>query len=165
MLTTNVNSGNITFVNTYNLLHCSLFLTTFVNITITTMNTRLQQFLSAENLTQSQLADRLGVAKASISHILAGRNKPGFDFIESLAHQFPDLNLDWLIMGTGKMYKNTLFDSPVDETPEYSSPKPVEIKQKVDIKPSIQPQLNNNLARSIVKIVVFYDDNSYQELK
>ena len=49
------------------------------------MNNRLQRFLDAENITQSQLAERLGVAKASISHILAGRNKPGFDFIQSMA--------------------------------------------------------------------------------
>ncbi|MCR5709058.1 MAG: helix-turn-helix domain-containing protein, partial [Bacteroidales bacterium] len=45
------------------------------------MNERLIKFLSAENITQSQLADTLGVARASISHILSGRNKPGFDFL------------------------------------------------------------------------------------
>ena len=70
------------------------------------MNNRLQRFLDAENITQSQLAERLGVAKASISHILAGRNKPGFDFIQSMAQNYPDLNLDWLIAGKGKMYKS-----------------------------------------------------------
>lgn len=70
------------------------------------MNQRLQQFLTAENLSQSQFADILGVARASISHILAGRNKPGFDFIESLARRFPTLNIDWFITGKGKMYKN-----------------------------------------------------------
>ena len=68
------------------------------------MNRRLQQFLSAENLTQAQFADAIGVARASISHILAGRNKPGFDFIERMALTYPDLNLDWLICGKGKMY-------------------------------------------------------------
>ena len=45
------------------------------------MNIRLQQFLSAENLSQAQFADIIGVARASVSHIIAGRNKPGFDFI------------------------------------------------------------------------------------
>ena len=70
------------------------------------MNNRLQRFLDAENITQSQLAERLGVAKASISHILAGRNKPGFDFIQSMAQNYPDLNLDWLIAGKGNMYKS-----------------------------------------------------------
>ena len=71
------------------------------------MNKRLQQFLSAENITQSQFADRIGVTKASVSHILSGRNKPGFDFIENMAACYPNLNLDWLIGGKGRMYKGT----------------------------------------------------------
>ena len=57
------------------------------------MNKRLQQFLNAENISQSQFADTLNVARAGVSHILAGRNKPGFDFIESLILHFPDLNI------------------------------------------------------------------------
>lgn len=69
------------------------------------MNKRLQQFLSAENISQSQFADKIGVTKASVSHILSGRNKPGFEFIESMADCYPNLNLDWLIGGKGRMYK------------------------------------------------------------
>ena len=70
------------------------------------MNKRLQQFLSAENISQSQFADKIGVTKASVSHILSGRNKPGFEFIESMADCYPNLNLDWLIGGKGRMYKS-----------------------------------------------------------
>lgn len=69
------------------------------------MNKRLVQFLSAEGLTQAQFADRIGVARASISHILSGRNNPGYDFFLNLAKVFPDLNLDWLLLGKGRMYK------------------------------------------------------------
>ncbi|MBQ3941506.1 MAG: helix-turn-helix transcriptional regulator, partial [Bacteroidales bacterium] len=57
------------------------------------MNTRLLRFLEAENISQSQFADSIGVARASISHILSGRNKPGFDFLEKLASQYPNLSL------------------------------------------------------------------------
>ena len=69
------------------------------------MNNRLQQFLNAEDITQAQLADTLGVARASVSHILAGRNKPGFDFMERISRNYPALNLEWLISGRGRMYK------------------------------------------------------------
>ena len=81
------------------------------------MNTRLQQFLSAENITQAQLADTLNVARAGISHILAGRNKPGYEFIAALMKHYPNLNMEWLMLGKGKMYKkdNALFDLPVPE--------------------------------------------------
>ena len=58
------------------------------------MNQRLQQFLSAENISQAQFADSIGVARASVSHILAGRNKPGFDFIESMARKYPNVSMD-----------------------------------------------------------------------
>ncbi|MBO8467494.1 MAG: helix-turn-helix transcriptional regulator, partial [Bacteroidetes bacterium] len=46
------------------------------------MNRRLQQFLNAENITQARFATMIHVTPASISHILDGRNRPGFDFIQ-----------------------------------------------------------------------------------
>ena len=72
------------------------------------MNKRLEQFLIAENISQAQFADKVGVARASVSHILSGRNKPGFDFIERIARSYPALSLEWLINGKGKMYKDQL---------------------------------------------------------
>ena len=70
------------------------------------MNARLQQFLIAENISQAQFAETIGVARASISHILSGRNKPGFDFLESMIRHYPNLNFEWLLTGRGKMYTN-----------------------------------------------------------
>lgn len=70
------------------------------------MNTRLQQFLAAENITQAQLADSLNVARAGVSHIIAGRNKPSYDFLTALLNRFPRLNIEWLMFGKGKMYKD-----------------------------------------------------------
>ena len=88
------------------------------------MNTRLQQFLSAENNTHAQLADTVNVARAGISHILAGRNKPGYEFIAALMKHYPNLNMEWLMLGKGKMYKkdNSLFDSPFTDTVQESIP-------------------------------------------
>lgn len=74
------------------------------------MNTRLQQFLTAENITQAQFADFINVARASVSHILAGRNKPGYDFIVNMMKCYPNLNVEWLLSGKGKMYKTTTAD-------------------------------------------------------
>ena len=69
------------------------------------MNTRLKQFIAAENITQAQFADNINVVRASVSHILAGRNKPGYDFISGLMRYYPNLNIEWLMFGKGKMYK------------------------------------------------------------
>lgn len=68
------------------------------------MNERLKQFLAAENITQSQFADSINVARASVTHILSGRNKPGYDFISNTMARYPELNIEWLLNGKGKMY-------------------------------------------------------------
>ena len=112
------------------------------------MNRRLSQFLQAENLTQTQLADTLSVARGSVSHILAGRNKPGYDFLESLLLHYPRLNLEWLITGKGRMYR------------EISPEQAADIGQ-MDL--FALPPLND--PRKIDRILVFYDDNTYQEFR
>ena len=104
------------------------------------MNKRLQQFLSAENISQSQFADMIGVAKASVSHILAGRNKPGFEFLESRARTFPNLSLEWLIVGRGKMYKEQI--TQITENKE------------------VEPEQTH-----ISKVLVFYSDGTFKEME
>lgn len=100
------------------------------------MNRRLLQFLQAQDITQTQFADTLAVARGSVSHILSGRNKPGYDFLESLLLHYPELNLDWLLTGKGSMYR--------EKTPEIAAPAPLP-------------------ARSATRMLVFYDDGTFQE--
>ena len=71
------------------------------------MNTRLQQFLDAENLTQAQFAESIGVVPASVSNVLSGKNRPGWDFTVNMLKRYPDLNPDWFLLGKGKMYRNS----------------------------------------------------------
>lgn len=132
------------------------------------MNDRLQQFLSAENLTQSQFADSIGVARASISHILAGRNKPGYEFIESVARHYPALNIEWFITGKGRMYK-TASEAPAVQIP----PAPADEILSDDLfEESAQPTKSNTLdkkyqtivkEKNISKILVFYSDGTFEE--
>ena len=161
------------------------------------MNYRLQQFLSAENITQAQFADMISVARASVSHIIAGRNKPGFDFIQNMSRHFPDVNLEWLINGKGKMYKDgrssaaetvqpaddQLFSTPQAPPQTLSEPSPVPVLPLPDLEPEVpkapivstakEKELDTPLpkvklqasTRRISRIVVFYDDGTYQELK
>ena len=136
------------------------------------MNRRLQQFLAAENISQSQFADTIGVARASISHILAGRNKPGFDFIERTAHHYPDLNLDWLITGRGRMYSNAKSapEAPAAPIPPLSDPAqgslfdtplPTSTASTIPLNNSAQLPI---VQRTISKVILFYNDGSFQEL-
>jgi len=83
------------------------------------MKERLVQLLDMEQLSPSKFADIIGVQRSSISHVLSGRNKPSFDFLQKTLKAFPGLNADWLIQGEGTMYERmgrempgTLFDVP-----------------------------------------------------
>ena len=138
------------------------------------MNKRLLQFLNAENISQSVFADTIGVARASVSHILAGRNKPGFDFIESMARHYPTLSLEWLIVGKGRMYK-----TPLTPEPE-QAPVPAATADPAPIQPEIHqrslfddndeaaddfPAATSREARRIDKMIVFYSDGTFQEVR
>lgn len=157
------------------------------------MNTRLQQFLAAENITQAQLADSLNVARAGVSHILAGRNKPSYDFLSALMVRYPRLNVEWLMFGKGKMYKDQadptpapvkdevhsdllfseeeLYSPEIPSQPLQESGKPVsgaaeglniqlinEIKKSVEV---AQPSVKQ---RNVSKIIILFDDGSFQEM-
>ena len=133
------------------------------------MEKRLQQFLSAENLTQSQFAESIGVAKASVSHILAGRNKPGFDFMEGVAKCYPDLSLEWLITGKGKMYRsqnttaNPLLFNKLDDSDKEIEPV-VEVSSPVS-EPSENPISDKKSDKpNVSRIIVLYDDGTYKEI-
>lgn len=69
------------------------------------MKDRLLKFLNSEQLSSARFAEIIGVQPSSVSHILSGRNNPGFEFIQKILTHYPNLNADWLIIGKGNMFK------------------------------------------------------------
>lgn len=145
------------------------------------MNTRLKQFLSAENISPAHFAETMKIVRASVSHILSGRNRPGYDFIQSLMINYPQLNIEWLILGEGKMYRN-LPTSPVlpsepepeadllpfpseddislpEPEPDQSEPLSIEMNESGNLSQLIANQ------RKVHKIIILFDDGSFQEMK
>lgn len=131
---------------------------------------RILRILTSENLSSSKFAEIVGVQRSSISHILSGRNKPSLDFLQKILSNFPNINGDWLIIGKGDMIKKSEqaeFDfkteKSVDRNPDiqFSNPKSENVvREKVFIEK--QPEIVKE--RKIKKIVVFYDDNTFEEL-
>ena len=72
------------------------------------MKERLEQLLAAKGYTSQRFAEIMGVQPSGISHILAGRNKPRFDFLERLLRRFPDVSADWLLLGNGPMFREVM---------------------------------------------------------
>lgn len=132
------------------------------------MKQRLEQFLSAEHITQSQFADSINVARGGITHILSGRNKPGYDFIVNTIAAYPALNIEWLLTGKGKMYKDSnVPDSESDYgTFDEDSLFKAEIKTKPDPKPEPDPspvKISATGSTRAKKILVLYEDGTYEE--
>lgn len=69
------------------------------------MREKLLALMQNEGLKPSQLAEMLGVNPAGISHILAGRNKPGFDLLQKILRRFPRIDPDWLLLDSDRMYR------------------------------------------------------------
>lgn len=132
------------------------------------MKQRLEQFLSAENLTRAQFADSINVARAAISHIMAGRNNPSYEFIVNTMTAYPTLNIEWLLKGKGKMYKGQENTSQSCTDTEYDlfSDSQEDIKSEIDTKPIDVKQVmlpKPVSGAKIRKIVVLFDDDTYQE--
>lgn len=63
------------------------------------MTDRFKTLLERLKLSPSEFADRIGVQRSSVSHVLSGRNKPSTDFLEKILNVFPDIDATWLITG------------------------------------------------------------------
>ncbi|MDD4033523.1 MAG: helix-turn-helix transcriptional regulator [Bacteroidales bacterium] len=72
------------------------------------MNERILKFLQIEGINAKQFASEIGVLNSSVSHVLSGRNKPSFDFIQKILNRYNHLSADWLILGKGPMLKGSI---------------------------------------------------------
>lgn len=70
-----------------------------------TMVNRINEILKRYNLSAAKFADKLGVPRSTISHILSERNKPSLEFIQKVLTQYPEISTTWLIKGEGSFYK------------------------------------------------------------
>lgn len=86
------------------------------------MNDRIIKLIKAEGMTNSKFASILGIQRSNVTHIIDGRNKPSLSFIEKLIDKFPYVNIEWLMTGTGEMYKQKNTSDPRNERKKDDSP-------------------------------------------
>src|SRR5690606_15179053 len=115
---------------------------------------RLQKIMEFYNESAAAFADKIGVQRSSISHILSGRNKPSLDFILKILAVYPDVELYWLLNGKGSF--------PVTSSTEDVSKR--EISQNKAEKDTTASKLVSEMAtnKSIERIVIFYSDGSFK---
>lgn len=116
---------------------------------------RLHKVIDYYGESASSFAEKIGVQRSSISHILSGRNKPSLDFMLKVLSSFPDVDLYWLFNGTGEFPSELKIDRAETEIkilPErHLLEEPVETTKNED--------------KAIERIVIFYKDGTFKNFK
>ena len=122
---------------------------------------RIELLMKCYELSPSQFAEKTGIQRASVSHIVSGRNKPSLEVMLKIYDAFPELDLKWLMTGVGEepiassrrqdavaeAMENTLFSQPERieqlsvQPPVQSFQEPVQVQPRPQRQPAPQPQV------------------------
>ncbi len=145
---------------------------------------RLEIILDYYSLNASSFADKIGVQRSSLSHLLSGRNKPSLDFILKIMDVFPEVDLYWMLNGNGTFPKSKieneiqiapptpLIINPIEETKIEKLPNLLSENfstgkiQMEDKNPNLMtnPKIvsNQKIDEEIDRIVVFYTNGTFK---
>lgn len=148
---------------------------------------RLLQIFEYYSLSSTQFADKIGVQRSTLSHLLSNRNKPSLDFLLKIIEHFPELNLYWLADGSKQMFyqknktdqnfksfsdfnedinqkANDFETDDIEESPLHATNENVEsLMQYEEPQKIIDRSVEQNL--EIDYIVIFYKDGSFKRYK
>jgi len=113
--------------------------------TMEAITERVKKIMEDNGLSSSQMADRIGVQRSAISHILSGRNKPSLDFILKVLESFSEVSSEWLLRG---------------QNVEVSS---LENQPKIDGEKSPENEGRNTSQKSVEKVLILYTDKTVEE--
>lgn len=149
------------------------------------MKDRIERLIKALKLTNNAFATEIGVQRSNISHILDGRNNPSLDFVKKVVERYKDINLEWLVMGQGSMFKHpqelTLFPEE-DNMPANDTKNTIQSPTATNVTPNNssfkqnEPLVTNNTPtpnvyndilpvnpeKKVEKIVIFYSDKTFE---
>ncbi len=110
---------------------------------------RIKKIIEENNLSNSEFAEKIGIPKSSVTHLLSERNNPSLDIIIKISEAFENISTDYLIFGQENQVKptmqhsNTLF-SELDESISQDSVK----------------DLNNK----VKSIILIYENNKFEQI-
>jgi len=119
---------------------------------------RLQIVIDYYGETASSFAEKIGVQRSSISHILSGRNKPSLEFVLKILTSFPEVELYWLLNGKGTFPSS----DKKPEVPKASLQK--EFNFETEIKKVVKENNTSN-EKVIERIVIFYSDGTFKNFQ
>ena len=117
---------------------------------------RLQLLMKENELTASSFADKIGVQRSSISHILSGRNKPSLDFIAKIEANFNEVSFHWLLTG-----EELPIPSPTTSPQLNEASKPM-----IQNTPSApEHQSMHSSSKQLVDLIYVFSDGSFQRFQ
>lgn len=142
------------------------------------LNDKIKQILADKNMSPSIFADEIGIQRSSMSHILAGRNKPSLDIVQKIVKRFPELGTNWILDGEELPNSSSEFLSDGQsshlEIPA-TDRSPAARDANLPLKPGAGnknfnrtlPVSTNNFSdtRRIEKILIFYSDGTFEEVR
>ena len=154
------------------------------------MINRINLILQAKNITAKQFAEEIGIQPSGMSHILGGRNNPSLEFVTKVMRRYPEIDINWLLLGRGAMLRSentvsaghdlaaarqesapTLFamadnsaaNTAAESEGQYNTLPNVPDEQQEQLPPPDLSATGDDAVRgkrSVAKVVVFYDDNT-----
>ncbi len=132
---------------------------------------RLEFVIKHYELSAANFADRIGVQRSSISHLLSGRNNPSLDFVVRVMDKFPEINFNWFVKGKGETFLEDIIEVPQikNNTPtlfDQVLESPKESFKSNSSKVQSEPNLTtissiDKKIKPIDKILVLYKDGSF----
>lgn len=117
---------------------------------------RLKKIIDFHNVSASNFADKINVPRSSISHILSGRNKPSLEFILKVIGTFENVDINWLLFGSGNFPKTTPIPDSKNQVLKVSD---LAIENNVQL----EKETISSPTSSIEKIVIFYTDGTFKD--
>jgi hypothetical protein len=121
---------------------------------------RLQKIIDFYGVTATTFSENLAFNRSTISHLLAGRNKPSLEFVMKVLQTYPEIDLYWLLYGKGSF--------PTPTTKVSAKIKASNIQEKipgVEAKNSIfeNSVLKNSNTSAIERIILCYKDGTFMQ--
>lgn len=118
---------------------------------------RIFTFLQDNNLSASEFADKIGVQRSSISHILSERNKPSIDFFQKMLAVYPHVDAHWLLTG-----KKTTEASQNIQASLFDQVNVVKSKnEEKQISSDENKEKKHLVTKEVIQIVTFYNDSTF----
>ena len=127
---------------------------------------RLEEIMLNNQLSAAAFAERIGVQRSSVSHILSRRNKPSLDFMLKIHEHFREVDLYWLLLGNSKQKSSAPLELSVEEShqvlseqvrgPEYQN---IEISQEKSKR--VNSDFNKQISEEIIQIIQLHKNGTF----